>query len=186
MYPLFLDFIHSLSWSHPSWDLFILLFLVVGTLVYGFSLGRGRTIMIMVAVYMAVAAVHTLPPLPSFGATVQLTNGFAFRIGTFVGLFAILFFMLTRSALNHALSSDGPMGSWWHVIVLSFLQVGMLISVIMSFLPTLWLSKISPFLQIIFASPWGAFAWVVAPIFGLLIVGISIESFGTKVLGRNY
>ncbi|MCX6781299.1 MAG: hypothetical protein NT003_04285 [Candidatus Magasanikbacteria bacterium] len=184
MYPLFLDFIHSLSWSHPSWDLFILLFLVVGTLVYGFSLGRGRTIMIMVAVYMAVAAVHTLPALPQMGAIVQLSNGFVLRVGTFLGLFAILFFMLTRSALNHALNSDGPMGSWWHIIVLSFLQVGMLISVVMSFLPSMWLLKISPFLQLIFASPWGAFAWVIAPIIGLLVVGMSTESsFGKN---RNY
>lgn len=180
MQSLFLDFFNSLSWSHPSWDLFVLLFLLIGTLIYGFSLGRGRIIMIMVAVYMAVVAVNTLPVIPQIGAVVQLSNGFVLRVGTFLGLFAILFFMLTRSALNHALDTNSPLGRWWHVLLLSFVQVGMLISVVMSFFPPAWLDKMSLFIRVVFASPWGKFSWVVAPIFGLLIVGLSIEKSSSR------
>jgi hypothetical protein len=50
----------------------------------------------------------------------------------------------------------------------------------MSFLPPVWLEKISLFMRIVFVSPWGKFSWVVAPIVGLLIVGISIENTGSR------
>lgn len=169
------EFLQALSWSHPTWDLFIVVFLMVGTLVYGFSLGRDRIIMIMVAVYMALVAVLYLPVIPQFTAAFSFSNGFAFKVGTFLGMFAVLFFMLTRSALNRSLSGDGALGRWWHVLILSFLQVGMLVSVVVGFLPPLWIEKLSPITQLIFASAWGKFVWVVAPIFGLLLVGLSNE-----------
>ncbi len=169
------NFLQALSWSRPTWDLFIVVFLCVGTLVYGFSLGRDRIIMIMVAVYMALVAVMHLPFIPQFTAAISFNNGFVIKMGTFLGMFAVLFFMLTRSALNHSLSGDGELGRWWHVLVLSFMQVGMLVSVVMGFLPPHWIDKLSPLTQIIFSSPWGKFGWVVAPIFGLLFVGLSNE-----------
>src|SRR3989338_753512 len=103
----FSEFTQRVSWSNPTWDLFIVVFLLVGTLIYGFSMGRDRIIMIMVAVYMALVAVTNLPYVPQFGAIVSLSNGFILKIGTFLGLFAILFFMLTRSALNHAIGGKG-------------------------------------------------------------------------------
>lgn len=171
----FSDFAHNLSWSHPSWDLFILVFLLIGTLIYGFSMGRDRIIMIMVAVYMALVAATHLPYVPHFGASVALNNGFIIKISTFLGLFVILFFMLTRSALNHAITGNGSLGRWWHVLILAFLQVGMLISVVLGFLPNEWLAHLSAFIQTVFVSPWGKFTWVLLPIFGLLIVGISNE-----------
>lgn len=170
----FKDFLHTISWSHPSWDLFVVVFFVVGALVYGFSLGRDRIIMIMVAVYMSLVAVTHLPFAPQIGAQISLSNGFVVRLSTFIGLFAILFFMLTRSALNHALSG-GALGSWWHVLILSFVQVGMLISVVMGFLPSAILEKLTPFIRTVFVSPWGSFVWVVLPIVGLLLVGLSNE-----------
>ncbi len=178
----FTDFIRHISWSNPTWDLFIVVFLLVGTLIYGFSLGRDRIIMIMVAVYIALVASSHLPYVPNFGSSVASSNGFIIKMSAFLGLFTVLFFMLTRSALNHAIAGSGALGSWWHVLILAFLQVGMLVSVVLSFLPQEWLSHLSQFTQTVFASPWGKFTWVVLPIFGLLIVGISTD----RSSGRNY
>ncbi|OGH61740.1 MAG: hypothetical protein A2848_03450 [Candidatus Magasanikbacteria bacterium RIFCSPHIGHO2_01_FULL_50_8] len=171
----FSEFTQRVSWSNPTWDLFIVVFLLVGTLIYGFSMGRDRIIMIMVAVYMALVAVTNLPYVPQFGASVSLSNGFILKIGTFLGLFAILFFMLTRSALNHAIGGNGALGKWWHVLILSFLQVGMLISVVMSFLPAVWLEGLAALTRTVFVSAWGKFGWSLLPIFGLLVIGMSNE-----------
>jgi len=169
------EFAQKISWSNPTWDLFIVVFLLIGTLIYGFSMGRDRIIMIMVAVYMALVAVTNLPYVPNFGASFALSNGFIIKISTFLGLFAILFFMLTRSALNHAISGNGTIGRWWHILILAFFQVGMLISVVLSFLPAEWLNALSGLTKLVFISPWGKFAWTLMPIFGLLIVGMSNE-----------
>ena len=172
----FSEFARNISWSHPTWDLFIVVFLLVGTLIYGFSMGRDRIIMIMVAVYIALVAATHLPYSPQFGASLPITNGFFVKISTFLGLFVVLFFMLTRSALNHAIAGSGALGRWWHILLLAFLQVGMLISVVLGFLPGEWLTHLSLLTQTIFVSPWGKFAWVLIPIFGLLIVGISNDN----------
>ncbi len=168
------DYTQAISWSHPTWDLFILVFLLIGTLLYGFSLGRDRIIMIMIALYMALVAVMRMPFIPT-GVSLAFGQAFAVKVGAFVGLFVILFFLLTRSALNHAIQTDGMLGKWWHIILLSFLQVGMLISVIMSFLPEQWTAKLATLTQIIFVSAWGKFTWVVLPILGLLVVGLSMD-----------
>lgn len=169
------EFAGRISWSNPTWDLFIVVFLLIGTLIYGFSMGRDRIIMVMVAVYMALVAATHLPYVPNFGASVALSNGFVIKMSTFLGLFVILFFMLTRSALSHAISSNGAPGKWWHILILAFFQVGMLVSVVLSFLPPDWLGNLSGLSKTVFVSPWGKFAWTLLPIFGLLIVGVSNE-----------
>ena len=169
----FSEFSTGLSWSHPTWDLFIVVFLVVGTLLYGFSLGRSRIIMIMMALYMALVSIMYLPVIPKFTEGVQLGNGFVLKISSFLALFAILFFMLTRSALNNTIGDDDSSARWWHIMLLAFMQVGMLLSVVMSFLPESWLNHVSTLTRITFVSPWGKFVWVIMPIIGLTLVGIS-------------
>lgn len=171
----FTEFAQRLSWSNPTWDLFIIVFLLIGTLIYGFSMGRDRIIMIMVAVYMALVAATNLPYVPNFGASFALSNGFIIKISTFLGLFLVLFFMLTRSALNHAIAGNGSIGRWWHILILAFFQVGMLVSVVLSFLPPEWIGQLAALTRTVFVSPWGKFAWSLLPIFGLLIVGVSNE-----------
>lgn len=169
------EFTARISWSNPTWDLFIVVFLLVGTLIYGFSMGRDRIIMVMVAVYMALVAATHLPYVPKIGASVALTNGFMIKISTFLGLFIVLFFMLMRSALSYAISNNNTDGKWWHILILAFFQVGMLISVVLSFLPIDWLGHLSGLSQTVFISPWGKFAWTLLPIFGLLIVGVTSD-----------
>ncbi len=51
----------QLDWNNPSWDLFLVLFFLVGALLYGLSLGKDRIIAIMVSIYMAVAIIQVLP-----------------------------------------------------------------------------------------------------------------------------
>ena len=54
-------FIKNVDLKNPSWDLFIALFFVIGALLYGFSLGRDRIIVIMVSIFMALAVVDAMP-----------------------------------------------------------------------------------------------------------------------------
>ena len=181
MHELCYTFTHAQQSGNPIFRVYAARFMVksdVGFVYRRFfvgSMGRDRIIMIMVAVYMALVAVTNLPYVPQFGASVSLSNGFILKIGTFLGLFAILFFMLTRSALNHAIGGNGALGKWWHVLILSFLQVGMLISVVMSFLPAVWLEGLAALTRTVFVSAWGKFGWSLLPIFGLLVIGMSNE-----------
>lgn len=157
----------QLDWNNPSWDLFLVLFFIVGALLYGLSLGKDRIIAIMVSIYMAVAIIQVLP---EFVLNFTFDQNITIEMTAFIALFAILFFALSRSALLNAMSMKSQ-GSWWQVIVFSFLHVGLLVSVVMSFLPVDVLGHFSQQTQDIFLTEWARFGWMIAPVVAMLLLG---------------
>lgn len=159
----------AINLSDPSWDLFILLFFVVGALLYGFTLGRERVIVLIVSMYMALAVIGNAPWLHDFQTKIEVGNMFAFQITTFLGVFLLLFFFLSRSALMRSLTL-GDDGRWWHVLLFSFLQVGLLISMTLSYLPREATDRLLEPTRLIFVSAEGRFAWIVLPIVAMMIL----------------
>lgn len=157
--------------DNPSWDLFLIGFFVVGALLYGLSLGKDRIISIMVSIYMALAVVAALP---DFVLNIKVNESYTLQITAFLSVFIILFFLLSRQAVLNALSPNNE-GKWWQTLIFSILHVGLLISVTMSFLPELMLSKFSPLTQYLFTNEWTAFGWIAAPIVAMIVVGRSRE-----------
>lgn len=159
----------AINWSAPTWDVFILLFFVVASLLYGFALGRDRVAMLLIAIYMALAVVGNAPYLDELRAKIVAGNLFAFQITTFLGLFLILFFFLSRSAL-HRTFGGGSHGAWWQTLLFSFLHVGLLLSIVLSFLPSLALSRLLPVTRELFVSDLARFLWITLPILAMLLV----------------
>ena len=159
-----LAFFHGLNWSAPTWDLFIMLFFVIGALLYGLSLGRDRVIVIMVSVYMALAVVSNTPILSGFNLSFNLNDNSVLKITVFLGIFVVLFFLLSRSALLKTIGTSAAPGSWWQTILFSILQVGLLISITLTFLPLEITQGLSDGTKNIFMSDNGRSAWMILPI----------------------
>lgn len=157
-------FIANINWAAPSWDLFVFLFFVIGSLLYGFSLGRDRIIVIMVAVYMALAVVGNAPIINQINLAFNFNESVVLKISFFLGVFVVLFFLLSRSALLKTIGENNASGKWWQVILFSILQIGLLISITMSFLPIDILASFSQFTRDFFISDLGKSAWLIAPI----------------------
>lgn len=164
------NFVAKIDWTHPSWDLFIILFFVIAGFLYGLSLGRDRIIVILISVYMALAVVNSAPFIGNFQADIGIDQFFAFRISTFVVVFIILFFMMSRSALLATVASSDTRGSWWQVLLFSFLHVGLLISITLSFLPPSAATHLAPLTQKIFVEDIGRFIWIIAPILAMVLI----------------
>lgn len=164
------NFVANVNWAQPSWDLFIVLFFIIAGFLYGLSLGRDRVIVILVSIYMALAVVNTAPYIGSFEADVGVANIFVFRISAFVTVFVALFLLLARSALLQTIASADSKGSWWQVILFSFLHVGLLISIILSFLPPSAVEKLAPMTRSFFVSETGRFLWIVGPILAMILI----------------
>lgn len=164
------DFVATVDWSKPTWDLFIILFFVIAALLYGLSLGRDRVIVILVSVYMALAVVNTAPYIGNYTADIGLDKFFVFRISAFVVVFVALFFLMSRSALLSTVASSDSRGSWWQVLLFSFLHVGLLISIVLSFLPPTAAESLAPFTQKMFVSEAGRFFWIVTPIVAMVMI----------------
>lgn len=166
-----MDLIANLNWQNPSWDLFIILFFIVASLLYGVSLGRSRIIVILVSMYMTLAVINAAPFLKDAPETeIGIENIFVFKIASFFVVCLGLFFFLSRSALIHTIASSEAPGSWWQVILFSFLHVGLLISIILSFLPLEALSQLTAVTREIFATETARFLWIAAPLLAMILV----------------
>lgn len=154
----------TINWSKPTWDLFIALSFLLIAFLYGLSLGRDRIMVIMVSIYMALAVIKSAPE------AIVIKNVGAIQISAFVGLFLLLFFLLSRSALHKSISFSEAKGPWWQSLVFSVLHVGLLISVILSFLPKEAVVKnLSTTTQNLFVHSPAPFLWVIAPILVMLL-----------------
>lgn len=163
------SYLANINWAAPTWDLFIVLFFVITVFLYGMSLGRDRIIVILVSIYMALAVVSNAPFLGNWDANVKVGDFFAFRVTTFLGLFVLLFFVLSRSALQRTFGNLAA-GSWWQVLLFSVFHVGLLVSITLSFLPPDAITHLAPLTQRVFASDLARFLWIVAPIGGMVLI----------------
>jgi len=168
--------VNNVNWLQPSWDLFIILFFIVASLIYGVSLGRDRIIVILVSIYMALAIVGHVPFLNDVQtAEVSLNETFALRISVFLGLFVLLFFFLSHSALMKAFGHGGRQGKFWQVMIYSFLHVGLLISVTLSFFPSDLAMVLSPITQTLFMNDVACALWVTLPVVAMAVFGSADE-----------
>lgn len=161
----------SINWLNPTWDLFILIFFVVASLIYGISLGRDRIIVILVSIYMSLAIVNYIPFVAEFNARISVNDAFALRVTVFLGVFILLFFFLSHSALMRTLGHGATQGKFWQVMVFSFLHVGLLISVTLSFFPSDLAGILSPFTRAFFLSNIARAMWVLLPVLAMALLG---------------
>lgn len=164
-----ISYFTSLNWVNPTWDIFILLFFIVGALLYGLSMGRDRVIIILVGIYMALAVVTNAPALKILNLSLNLQENFVIRVSLFLGIFVAVFFLLSRSALLRTIGRSGAPGSWWQTIIFSILQVGLLISVTLNFLPPETTQNLTQITKDVFMSDRGRSAWLILPIVFMIL-----------------
>lgn len=164
-----MPFFGNLNFATPTWDIFLLLFFLIGSLLYGLTLGRDRIVVIMVSIYMGLAVVTNAPYIRDISAAVSVNN-FAIRIGAFLGTFVLLFFFLSKNALIRSVDTGGG-GRLFQTILFSILHVGLLISVGLTFLPQEALAVFSEQTRMLFVSDPARFIWLVAPIAAMMIFG---------------
>lgn len=159
----------GISLNTPSWDLFIILFFVVAVVLYGFALGRTRILTLLFSIYVAYTIIAEAPFLKDPETfSLALDQFFVMQVSGFVGLFILLFFIISRSALS--ILSDDDDGAWWHIIVYSILHVGLLLSLTLSFLPPSIIENLAPVTRTVFVHEWSRFAWVFAPVLAAIVL----------------
>ncbi|MBI2426583.1 MAG: hypothetical protein HYV34_01935 [Candidatus Kerfeldbacteria bacterium] len=162
--------IANVNFQNPSWDLFIVIFFVVATFLYGLSLGTSRIAAILFSTYTALAVVQSVPFFQGQKiAEVGVNQFFVANISMFVGTFIVLFFLISRSAITRSLAPSTERGNFLQIVLFSILQIGLLISIILSFLPADSVKELQPLTLQIFASKVGHFTWVVLPIIALAL-----------------
>ncbi|PIP67167.1 MAG: hypothetical protein CO042_04890 [Parcubacteria group bacterium CG_4_9_14_0_2_um_filter_41_8] len=164
--------IAGFDFSVPTWDLFIILFFLLSALVYGLILGRDRIILMLISIYIGLAVLRSSPFLDQLiPKDYGPNNVFLFKISLFIGVFVVLFFFLSRSSVLKTLAKNDAPGGWLEVIVFSLLQVGLLISITLSFISPEYYNQLSSFTRNWFLGPEAEFFWIVAPIVAMALLG---------------
>lgn len=161
---MYAQFLAGLDVNSPSWDLFIYLFFLLAIFLYGFTLGRTRIMLLIVATYMALAAIRTAPFIFPQTVTVGSSPFFIVQITAFVGAMLVIFFLLSQTALRRALSAEDVQGSIFQIILFSIAHVGLFVSSILSFIPADRQLALLEGTRAMFTTPWAIFLWTIAPI----------------------
>ena len=163
--------VRTFDWYSPSWDLFILLFWLVASVIYAFSAGRGRILTILVSVYMSQLLVKEMPFLANaVSSNLNVATGTLQQLIAFVVLFIVLFIFLGRYAFKS--SADGrQFSALGFGLVFSVLQIGLLINIIANYLPEHVQYSFSPLVQFVFLHPNASFVWLLLPVVFLIVLG---------------
>lgn len=168
------NFLQHIDWTRPTWDLFIILFFIVAAFLYGLSLGRDRIIVILISIYISLAIVEYAPLVNNEGFQDMINNFigqfFVFQISAFLVVFIVLFFVITRSALMKTIASSDTVGPWWQVLLYSVLHVGLIISIILSYIPKESIEGVlAPLTQRVFISDFAQNIWIIGPVVAMFI-----------------
>jgi hypothetical protein len=159
--------INSIDWNTLSWDLFVLIIFAVGILIYCFFLGRDRVFVILISSYISLALLSKAP-LVFETFNIQIENSFINSTAIFIGCIVILFFILSHSAFTSVFDRS-PIGTLLQTTTISFLQIGFVISVIISFLSPEETNALSLFIRSIFVEGQAQSFWLLAPLISLLL-----------------
>lgn len=165
------NLVDKVNWSSPSWDLFIGLFFLIAVVMYAFLLGRERNVVAMLSIYTAFAIATAFPFINAkLSNKFQIGPPFAMRIVIFTLFLVLIYILLNRAGTLSNLSASFGVKSLITMAVLSFLQVGLFISIMLSFLPPEVRTSFASWIQLVFLSKIGLTIWLIGPVIALVLV----------------
>ncbi|KKS24300.1 MAG: hypothetical protein A2736_00040 [Candidatus Yanofskybacteria bacterium RIFCSPHIGHO2_01_FULL_41_27] len=144
--------------------------ILVALLLYGLSLGRTKAMVSFLGVYIAYAVQSVFPFWDKLDEIIKFAPQPHFtRIGFFLILYFLIFLVLNISLVKSRLTIGEA--SFFAVSVISVLQLGLLLAIILNMLPISEVAKILPAsLAQYFVASSAIFYWFIAPIPAMLLV----------------
>lgn len=132
-------------------------------LLYGLSLGRTRALISLLAIYIAYVLQAMFPYFSELHSIIRISPElYVTRIFLFLLFYVLVFAILNRSLVKHRLTMKEFSFFW--VSLISLLQLGILISVIVNFIPADRLDMFPEYLLGYFAEQRALFFWLTAPV----------------------
>lgn len=148
----------------PSWDIFTLIFFGATVLIYSFFVSRERLALILVSIYSSLALSLNTPIIIQYLSRQPEHSYPWMRLGVFIISF-LLFFIIFSTKMSMRTDAGH---NWFQACALSFLQVGLLMSSVLLFVPHDAFPS---------ALAWGLFSgdaqrsfWMLAPAIGMLMM----------------
>jgi hypothetical protein len=164
----FVSVLRSVNVTNPSWDLLVLVAFVVGIYLYIFRWGKDRTFIVLLCAYVALALIDRLAFIEN-ALGLKLENNFTNKSVLFlVGIIALNWIFNKSDFVS--IFKRGSKRAWFQTLVLSFLQVGFIISVVVSFLSPAQALHLSIFLRAVFVDNTAQLFWLLSPLLATLLL----------------
>ncbi|MBI2628441.1 MAG: hypothetical protein HYW71_03445 [Candidatus Niyogibacteria bacterium] len=157
----------SSVFANPTWDVLAVFFFVAAGFFYGISAGRARMTAVLLSIYISQLLFEYTRFINFFLEGRKIMEIFLLKAAVFFVLIIILSHFFIRNVFR-PISEDS--GIWWQIFLLSFSEVGLLISVVFRLLPAAELFTFSPLVSYFFASPNAHFWWLILPLFVLFAI----------------
>jgi len=151
-----------------TWDVGVLVLLIIGALVYGYLVGRDRAIITLVSSYIALAVVTNTPLVSWLNRALRLSANPMLQVIWFLACFILVFGILYTSPILKHMASDK--GTLLERSLFAILQVGLLASIVLFLLPDTMTAG-SGILNTLFGSPVAKSIWLIGPVIFLATLG---------------
>lgn len=151
--------------SHPTWDIVLIFAMIAIGFFYGLSRGRHKMVSTVLNTYTTLAVFHAIS-IESIAHYIRVDNLFVVKIIVFFVIFLPLVFFMNRGRPRYFHSNI----SWWQVFLLSFIQTGLLLHIIFSFLPPDITRNLAPLTKSVFANTNLTIWWLVLPLLFMIFL----------------
>lgn len=166
-----LAFLNNFSLFGAS-DWVLLLVFLAAAFVYGLAMGRSRLAAVTLGVYFSFLVTRVIPWKELKFLGVNSAPPSNVQIFIFLALILGFYFMIPRSAFSFVSQAGRrrQRAGWWWLLVLSVLQIGLVLALVISFLPVKAVAALSPLAAQIFVGPWPSFLWMLMPILAMMFL----------------
>lgn len=155
-----------------SWDLLVIVIFIGVAFLYGLTLGKNRLIILLLSTYFSLVIVGSIPwriILTIFGLK-DLPSP-TFKIFLFLAIILFFLFLIPHSVLGSSLGlGKHSRSSWFQILILSVLQIGLLASIILSFLSPKVIIDLNPLVKQFFLGQMPQFFWLSMPILAMIFL----------------
>lgn len=157
----------TLSLSSKNFDIILILTIFVAAFVYGINAGRTKMILSLISAYISILLIKFFPYQKNILDNFKM-EPFVLNIILFFIIFIVTFYFLSRSPIKIA-NGEKEEKSWFQILILSIFNVGIFLSLIISFLPNKYL-KLNETMGLIFANQKSLFWWIAVSILFMAII----------------
>lgn len=156
--------------SNSAWSLIILCFFWAAIFFYGLTAGRKKLLSVLFSMYASIIISDQIIKL-DFRPILFFKN-FSDIFFTRILIFAVLFIIINIIFSKRIFSGVPEIRKekLWQLLILSFLDVGLLLSYVYRILPDKNLLNLSQTIEWLFASEKSFLCWAVLPIVALLFI----------------
>ncbi|MDD3190304.1 MAG: hypothetical protein PHI66_01275 [Candidatus Pacebacteria bacterium] len=162
------NFVGSLNFTASGWDLFVFVFFIIGTGFCVLRFGRDRSFIALLGVYISLALADRVELFENISG-LGISGSFSGMAMFFLVAVFISFFFLSRSPFT-SVFNRGQAGSWFQSLVISFLGIGLFVSMVLSFLSVNEINNLSIFLRSSFVEEKARLFWLISPLLAIFLL----------------